>query len=247
MARRVLPRGRRHRAGSAPVAIVDAQYAPAAIASELQPAAARAMAAGARAPLTYLGAGATAIVFCDGRKHAFKVARIDRAQPPSEARANIELLRDEAEWMTVAATVPSVRPHIARLYTYHPRLHVIEKECIEAAPLGRRPKRSRWDLMQEIRAAMMPYGFGSPEYKDDSFVFSRGRGWVLVDAGFAIQVGARLVREAALVLAGKVPGLGRFDVESLAYSVRAEAGRTIAPARADRLSERLLFMAERMN
>ncbi len=70
----------------------------------------RAVRAGARAPLAYLGAGMTSVVLCDDRR-AFKVAR--RASP---SLAN--MLTDEYEWLLAANRVASVAPNVARVYRY---------------------------------------------------------------------------------------------------------------------------------
>jgi hypothetical protein len=89
---------------------------------------------------------------------------------------------------------------------------------------------------------MMRYGWSAPEYKDDSYVYARGRGWVLVDASMPHRVGSRLAARAGEVLAGK-----RFyntRPADLAWEIRMESGRTIPPATAERLSERLLALPD---
>lgn len=189
--------------------------------------------ANARAPLDYIGIGMTGVVFCDARDHAFKVAR-----HPGQAITR-SMIAQEAEWLRVAGTVPSIRRHIARLYRYHRSAAILERECIhdDARNRGRRPKADRWDLHASIREAMKPYGFGAPEFKDDSYVYVRGRGWVLVDASMPIVMGSRLVARATEMLKGR-----RFLNESpsdMAYAVRMESGRSIPPAVAERLSARL--------
>jgi hypothetical protein len=82
---------------------------------ELDEAAIRAVKAGAVGDLTYQGAGATGIVFCDEQKTAFKVARQGRE----------ESLAEEALWLMRAALVPGVREHVARNTRYDKRRNVL--------------------------------------------------------------------------------------------------------------------------
>jgi hypothetical protein len=179
-----------------------------------------------------MGAGMSGIVFGDARGVGFKVGRFHNSL---SARRMIE---EEAEWLAAASTVPQIRSFVARFRAYHPDQAVIERECVRAQRPGRWPTDTRWDRMQQIKAAMRPYGFGEPEYKEDSFVYAQGRGYVLVDASMPLKMGSRLVGQAAQHLAGK-RSAGR-DAEDLAFALRMEAGRTIPTARALRLAERLL-------
>lgn len=194
----------------------------------------RARRVGAVSPLTFLGMGMTGIVFCDARHHGFKVAR----EGAEETVAN------EAEWLSVASTVPEIKLHVARFIAYDPHWHVIERACVKADRRERSgTQEEKWALIGEIARVMEPYGLGRPEFKSDSFVWSRGRGWVLVDAGFAVRKGRRLMVEATSALSGR-KRLSSFKLQELAWEVRAESGRTIDPTRAERLSERLLAMSE---
>lgn len=187
--------------------------------------------AGARAPLQYIGLGMTGVVFCDRRDIAFKVAR-----KPNESISR-KLITEEANWLRVASTVPSIRGRVARFRRYHRSAAILERECVHATRPERRPARQRWDIHREIESAMLPYGYTAPEYKDDSYVFTRGRGWVLVDASMPSEVGSRLAARAAETLRGK-----RFLNErpsDLAFQIRMESGRTLPAALAQRLSDKL--------
>jgi hypothetical protein len=199
---------------------------------EIEDAAARIVASGAHAPLTFVGMGQFGVVFCDERGVGFKAGR----RPDS--KSNRDAMAEEAEWLRVASTVPGVREHVARFRRYHPSTVVIERECVKAQALNRRVKADRWQLHRAIEAAMIPYGYAAPEYKDDSYVWSSGRGWILVDASMPAKVGGRLVAEAARTMAGQT----EEDPGDLAFHVRMESGRTITPTRAARLSERLETM-----
>ena len=215
--------------------IRDEEYLPPKYEDEIRAAAARAMKCGARAPLAYQGIGMTSIVFCDSRGIGYKCCR------DPETASNRATLEWEAEWLSVASTVPQIRDFVARFRAYYPKYAVIERECVQQQPGSRFGRAdNRWERMNQIGAAMKPYGFGLPEFKEDSFVFARGRGWVLVDAGFAVKRGTRLVRQAVERIAGR-----RFDgvaerAEDIAFGLRMEAGNTIPASRANRLSARVL-------
>ncbi len=198
----------------------------------------KAFAAGARHPIDYVGRGMTGVVFRDARGRGYKVARNDRT-----AR---HIVGEEAEWLRAASPVPELRRHIARLVRYHRGLGVIEREHIAAAPVPYGYSGKRRLLWEEIVRVMKPYGWSAPEYKEDSFVYARGRGWVLVDAGFVHRKGTRLAARAGEVLRGR-----RFHGEKpsdLAWQLRMEGGRTLPERTAEHLSRRLLDLpdAERM-
>lgn len=192
---------------------------------------ARALQAGAQPPLRYMGAGQTGVVLCDRRPHAFKVAR----------RPGSAVIADEAEWLATAATVPGVREHVAKLYAWHPAESVIERECMKAVDLhGRRGKGEGelWDLHRRIEKAMLPFGWGSPELKADSYVLVRGRGYVLVDAGFVHRAGSRLARRVA-DMHRQGTGTDALDYMLALGNIRQELGRTIDPVVGQRLHDRL--------
>lgn len=195
--------------------------------AELDEAAGRAARAGAVGDLTYQGAGATGIVFCDERATAFKVARRGREVSVAE----------EAEWLGRAAQVPGARERVARDARYDARHRVLVRECV-SGPVGTPRQTSKLhDVHQDIRAAMRPYGWLSPEFKTDSYVMARGRGPVLVDASSALRVGVELARYAQDVLAGRRPQTE--SLEDVAFAIRQERGGSIPASVADRLLAKL--------
>jgi hypothetical protein len=198
----------------------------AALGDELDDAARRARAAGAVGDLEYQGAGATGIVFCD-RQRAFKVARRGRESSVSE----------EAEWLSRAEHVPVVRDHVARGARYDRNHDVLVRECVRGLAGTSRQTSRLFDLHRDIRGAMAPYGWLSPEFKEDSYVMARGRGPVLVDASSAVRVGSELVRYAQDVLAARRPQTERL--EDIAWAVRQERGSSIPAPVADKLLAKL--------
>jgi hypothetical protein len=209
---------------------------------ELEPqildAAARVLKVGAQPPLDWKGVGAYGVVFCDARGLGYKAARW------GELGFNKDSLEREAQWLRVASAVPELRRNVAAFRRYYPREVVIERECIQASPhiRFRRPTKTAQDIHDRLAAVMAGQGFGMPEFKEDSYVFQSGRGWVLVDASSPVLKGKRLVAQALQTLQGK-----RFYRESpadIAWALRMEAGSTIDPDRARRLSDRLLAMPD---
>lgn len=198
-----------------------------ALGDELDEAAERAVQAGAVGDLTYQGAGATGIVFCDERKIAYKVARQGRESSVAE----------EAEWLTRAAQVPGVREHVARNARYDKKRSVLVRECVPGTMGTPRQTSKLFGVHQEIRAAMAPYGWLAPEFKEDSYVMVRGRGPVLIDASSALRVGKELVRYAQDVLARRRPQTERL--EDIAFAIRQERGGSIPKAVADALLAKL--------
>lgn len=200
-----------------------------ALGDELDEAAGRAVQAGAVGDLTYQGAGATGIVFCDERNVAYKVARRGREVSVSE----------EAEWLARAAQVPGVREHVARNARYDKKRDVLVRECVAGTVGTSRQTSKLFDVHKGIRSAMRPYGWLAPEFKEDSYVMTRGRGPVLVDASSALRVGTELVRYALDVLAARRPQTE--PLEDIAFAIRQERGGTIPTAVADRLLAKLRF------
>lgn len=187
-----------------------------------------ALEAGAAPPLTYVGAGATAYVFCD-RRAAYKVARSEKA---------VQVLADEAEWLATASKLPEVKSHVAKFRRWDPLHGVLVRECIRgsAGTWGRDAKiRAVWDAIQPV---MLAAGWLMPEYKEDSFVFDRQGRAKLVDAGFASRIGNRLLRYVQDVLDGRRELPDGFDpLSDLAFYVRRELGE---PGLDERLAADLL-------
>jgi len=204
---------------------------------QIDSAVARAIAAGAEAPLDLQGLGMTAWVFCDARGVAYKVAR-------DLSRSVFGMLAQEAEWLRVANTVPGVQMHVARFYAWRPDLGVIVRECVRAKrrDLQRRMKTEGdlWDLHRAIERAMLPYGFTAPEIKADSYVLTRDRGPVLVDAGFANKTGSRLAHDVAR--RHRDTSLHRDELGLERGYLRMEYGRTIPQAAGERLERKLAAM-----
>lgn len=196
---------------------------------EIDDAEARARRAGAQGELTFIGAGQTGIVMCDERDHAFKVARKGAEQT----------VRDEASWMAAADKIPGVREHVARDTRFDRDANVLVRECVK-------PVKDRWrvnetklfDLYKRIVATMRPYGYGRPEYKPDSFVYTRGRGPVLVDASFAPLHGRELVRDVLNVLNNRREPR-KTEIQDMAFALRWERGDTVPADVANRLLHRL--------
>lgn len=206
------------------------RYVPS-LAPQLDDLASRLAAAGARAPWTFLGVGASGFVVCDARGVGFKAGR----WPTSPAIA------DEAEWFRVANEVPGVREHVARLRRYHADLDVIERECVrpKSSDTVRRFKTEGdlWDLHRAIERAMLPFGWNAPELKADSYVLTRDRGYVLVDGGLAVRVGARLARH--LAREHRDPRRRADDLAIERFALRNEYDRTIPRDIGERLERRL--------
>lgn len=198
------------------------------IESEFDEVVERALRSSAEPPLTYIGTGMTAIVFCDAPGMAYKVAR----GGPDER------LRDEAEWL-YAASGSSIRDHVAGLFAYDADNDVILRECVTGAP-------GTWykhgvvlrDLHDQIGQAMLPLGWTAPEFKEDSYVLSEA-GPILVDASMAHRVGQRLLRYIEEVLAGRRRRKKSESDETLAFDVRMEIDRSLTAAEAAPILARL--------
>lgn len=203
------------------------QHVHKAIADEIDGAVERALAAGAKAPLEYIGAGAEGIVFCDPTQTAYKVGR------------GANSLADEAQFFRKATQVPGVKEHVAKFKRYDAKHNVIVRECVRGERVKWSQERKVYDLHRDIEKTMEPYGFLSPERKPDSWVLVRGRGPVLVDAGFATQVGHELVKHTLDVINGRSPRGAYESNESLAFHIRNERDKTIPTKVANKILRRL--------
>jgi hypothetical protein len=192
---------------------------------------ARARAAGARGELSYIGAGAEGYVMCDEHGKAFKAAWPGKSG-----------LDDEARWFQMAAKIPSIKQHVPKFAHYDAEERVLVRECLvpRANPRGTSRgtynSKKLWELHQRLTATMAPYGFGRPEFKPDSYVYTK-RGPVLVDAGFAVNRGGQLVKEALATL--KQNKITPVEAEDLAFALRMERGETVPPKVANKLLARL--------
>ena len=213
-------------------------WVPRSIEHEIPGAIERALATGASPPLRYLGAGMSGIVICDSNDVAFKVAR--RWPGGRSSR----LLQEEALWFDFARGLPSIRQHVARVVGYEPSTGVLIRECVgeegrDAWPANPKRSRRRMELFDRICKVMRPYGFRSPEYKEDSFVYSPKRGPVLVDAGFGSRdLGWANARRARQLLAGAPPRT-KYEPGAVIHGLRMDAGDVLPRDVAMRLAVRL--------
>lgn len=202
------------------------------IAPEIDDVMTRVRKAGAKGPLEYIGAGMTGIVFCTGDT-AYKVAR-----PGAE-----RMVEEEAEWLATANQVPELRRVVARRPRWNKRAKTLTRECVR--PKSRDNvrrwgnRRQLWDVHQGIKTAMKPYGWGAPEFKEDSYVVTRDRGPVLVDGSMPIRYGRNLVAYTLDVINGRRPREKHDTDEYLSLAIRAERGESIPKATADRVLAKL--------
>lgn len=209
-----------------------------AIGPELDEAERRAYAAGAKGDLEYVGAGMTGIVFCDERDKAFKVARRPLQNAQGANKPDSGAVAEEAAWLKAAASQP-IAPHVARFFAYDRDNAVLVRECVRAAPRPRGANERKLHALHErISQTMKAKGWGRPEYKPDSYVYTR-RGPVLVDAGFAAKHGHVLVNDTLDFLNGRRKLRGREKVADIAWELRMERGETIPAPVANKLLARL--------
>jgi len=194
---------------------------------QLDDAAKRAVAAGAQGELEFQGAGMSGIVFCDEHGTAYKVARMGGESTVAE----------ETEWLQKAEQIPGVREHVAKGARYDKKNHVLVRECVQGKTGTPRNTSKLFDIHKDIRKAMTPYGWLSPEFKEDSYVYARGRGPVLVDASMAVRVGGELVKYAQDVIENRRAMHERLS--DIAFAIRSERGRTIPATVADKLLAKL--------
>jgi len=192
----------------------------------------RARGAGAHGALTYVGMGAEGVTLCDERGKAFKISRTSSGGVDGKQR-----LRDEAEWLMTAGKITNIKQYVPRGVSYDATHDVIVRECLTARAGNRSSSQRLWDLHQRLTAAVAPYGHGRPEYKINSYVYTR-RGPVLVDAGFAVKRGDKLIKEALDVANGRKK-MNSFQIKELAWELRMERGETIPPPIANKVLLRL--------
>ena len=206
-----------------------------AVSAEFEDATQRAIGAGAKPPLEFVGAGMTGIVFRHGAQ-AYKVARGSAAT----------FLQDEAEWLRGALQVPGVREHVVRFIRYDAPRGVLVREHVDQREDYRRNESKLFDLHQRIGKLMRSVGWGAPEFKPDSYVYAPHRGPVLVDASMPHRFGRRAIEYVVDVLRGRRP-LPKRSYQTkeqawtdLAFDVRREATDKLVPvATANALIRRL--------
>lgn len=202
--------------------------------AELPHAIARALRAGAKPPLTFAGAGAYGIVLCDTDGRAYKVAR-----HWPESMETADSLRDEARWFEVAATIPSIRGHVARVYGYDESNAVLVRECVQRRKRAHWDDNRLWELHTRISKIMGEYGFRRPEFKTDSYVYHPKRGPVLVDASqVARDLGWANARRAQELLRG-APPREKSEASDVIHGLRMDAGRDLPARIAEPLADKL--------
>ena len=194
---------------------------------EVEAAALRAIAAGARVPLTFVGMGMTGTVFTDRSKNlAYKVAR----HPTSD------MVAEEAEWFRDARRVPAMRDLIPGKVRWDAQNRVLIRRYVRGRPGSWGDATKLYDIHGKIQETMLPHGWTAPERKEDSYVVSGGSegrdSWragdftkaTLIDASMPHRVGKGLVKYALDVAAGRRPHddvWGR-RLEDIAYYVYRE-------------------------
>ena len=191
----------------------------------------RAMAAGAKAPLEYIGAGMTSVVLRSGAQ-SYKVAR--NLSPTRHA--NFE---DEAEFFAACMRVAWVREHVAELRGFDAQRLVIVKAYVPRDPTMRlsQYEHSLWEVHKKIERLMLPHGWGAPEFKNDSYI-PTARGAVLVDGTFTQRCGKTLLKYARDLLDGRRPWWTETP-RDLGFALRMEVGRTLTPEEIAPLEARL--------
>ena len=208
---------------------------PASARLEMPDAERRAHEAGAPEALEIIGVGMYGIVFCDDRGHAWKVGRLEK--PDSDRTWIREALGEEAEWLHDASASP-IAKHVAKVYAYHAGPVVLERECVSGTPGGWSDGGKLRKLHNEIFDAMLPLGWTSPEFKEDSYIFTKDGTPVLVDASMAHRVGENLARYVEDVLESRRKTRDRWH-DLAFYLLREMREKTVPRARGLALLERL--------
>lgn len=194
--------------------ITNEDQIPGVIESEIPDTSRRALASGAKAPLEFVGAGMTGIVYKDATGTAYKVGRHLNS-------INKRILSEEYEWFKAANSDSKVAPHVAKVYRYDPRNVVLVREHIDGYPGAWSQESSLRDLMLQIDSRMRSkHGWSAPEFKGDSFIYS-SRGPILVDASMPHRFGHNLVEYVAQIVQGKRRALGESNSD-LAFYLRRE-------------------------
>lgn len=167
---------------------------------EIETAAERALAAGARPPLSYVGIGMTGIVFADRMRNlAYKVARGEHSR---------SMLAEEAEWFRSAARNVATRERVPGGVRWNAKHGVLVRQYIHGRRGGWGDEGHLSNLHNKLEADMIPRGWTAPEFKGDSYVITqRRRGGaeraILVDGSMPQRVGRTLLRYALDVAAGR--------------------------------------------
>ncbi len=194
----------------------EPEYLPGRFRDEIEAAVPRAIAAGAKPPLSFVGIGMTGIVFADRTRNlAYKVARTDYSRG---------MLEEEVEWFHAAARNESTRSMVPGGVRYHKPTGVLIRQYVHGKPGGEwGDDRYVYDMHDRLDREMVPAGWTAPEKKDDSWVVSRRRGVkraVLVDGSMPIRVGQTLLRHVLAVASGQKRA--REPLADLAFALYRE-------------------------
>lgn len=181
---------------------------------QLEGAMGRAIGAGAKQPLEYVGAGMTSIVFKDARGDAYKTGRWMTC-------SNIHLLDEEAEWLAVANADEQIGSHVANFYSFDPERLVIVREHVEGRPGAWSQESNLYKLHVRIDRIMRErYGWSAPEFKGDSYIFRDGEP-ILVDASMAYRHGTNLLTYVQQIINGTRSAYG-VTPSDLGFALRIE-------------------------
>lgn len=207
---------------------VELDHVPRSHEKEVYSAAEKALSVGAVPPLVFVGIGMTAVVVCDSRNHAFKVAR-------RQDQSLRGMLTDEYFWLVDAYTEPSIRRMIAKPYAFYVDPIVIERDCPmpdgERRPVAWCRVRNAYDTIVSV---MEERGWMGPEYKEDSFVITK-RGPVLVDAGFVQRSSWNLARYALQIARGQIKIVPPERPRDVLWALRMEHSEGRIPERTLRI------------
>lgn len=185
----------------------DLSTIPEYVTREIPEAFERAIRAGARPPLEYVGAGMYGIVFCDRVGHAWKVMRLggnERSGITDEMghEFQFENLAQEYEWLRDAADT-KIAANVAEIYAIHPDELTLERECVEGRPGSWSDDKKLHELHGKIEKAMIPIGWTAPEFKENSYIIRPDGRPVLVDISMAQRVGMNLAGWVKEILDGR--------------------------------------------
>lgn len=142
----------------------------------------RAVDAGAAASaVEFAGAGMEALILVD-HLYAYKVSWQSRSLART---ANVLEVLKHTE----------AKDYVVELYEYAQDVEVLVEEYVEHS-YGAPYTVTREQAYTVIKNALHRNDYGPPEYKEDSFVYDEQRGhYVMVDVGFVLSLGARLLEE----------------------------------------------------
>jgi len=224
--------------GSLPEGLILPEHVRPSVRPYIPEAYGRAIRAGARPPLIYVGAGQYGIVFCDEEGHAWKVARIQADAPASHRLFMLESVASEYEFLRDAAKTEMAR-NIAKVYAIHPEELVLERECVNGRPGGWAEDSKLRNLHHRIWDAMIPAGWTAPEFKEDSYIIRPDGQPVLVDISMVMRVGENLAGWIEDVLDGRRKTKDRWH-DLAFFLLRERREGTVDPWRANPLLKRLI-------